>query len=248
MDDKELIKRVIEQKDKKALEILTKKYQNLIYSIALKYYAKQDKKMGLLTVDDLFQELYIIFLQSLANYKGDSKANFITYLYKCLTLSCHKIHKKNNGLINIPVELQDAIFHLKKVYEENEGATLEEAQELLKDKYFAKRKTVLKTANAILDISVVSCNIKTGGEEDNEIIDTISGTDDDFVKIETEFDLDIITSDLTEEEKGIFNNWLETGTLSVKNAKKLASEINCKNGSLGSRVERFKKHLKKLYN
>lgn len=237
MEEKELIRKVIELKDKKSLEVLTSKYHNLIYSIALKYFNKQGGKLGTLTIEDMFQELYIVFLESLARYDGDSGVKFITYLHKCLSLSCHRIHKKHKGVISIPEDVQDAMYRLKQFYEDNKGATFEQAEEHLKGEYFCKHKGRLKTANAALSISIISCDI---GTTKNENTVPLGYEDDEIIRIETQFDLDIIRGNLTNDEKIIFDTWLETGSFKITNAKKLADQLKCKEKTVWGKSKRLR--------
>jgi RNA polymerase sigma-70 factor (ECF subfamily) len=98
--DAELVKRV-QDGDKKAFDLLVRKYQNRVISLVGRYVKNQA------TAEDVAQEAFIKAYRGLAGFRGESA--FYTWLYR-IAINTAKNHlvAQNRRVPDVEVDIQDA--------------------------------------------------------------------------------------------------------------------------------------------
>lgn len=168
MEEKELVL-LAQQGDKKAKEILYSNNKKMImkaFYTAYKINEEIDK-------DDTLQDLNLIFLNALKNYKHTEDVKFSTYLYKCLFIQIGRI-VNNNRLDRINFKRKDEELYYKITSLYKLGMTKDEIISKLnieEEEYelicnLAKGKAYIDDENALI-------NLKTETEFSNNTIDRI---------------------------------------------------------------------------
>lgn len=103
-----------------AIEILYRKYKNLIYSKAYKYYFML-KHCGL-EFDDVIQEAMIAFDDAIKCFNQENDCNFLTFAYACIIRKLNSLFKKYNNkkniLLNSAISLESNLYDI--IYDKND--------------------------------------------------------------------------------------------------------------------------------
>lgn len=95
-----------------AIEILYRKYKNLIYSKAYKYYFML-KHCGL-EIDDVIQEAMIAFDDAIKCFNQENDCNFLTFAYACIIRKLNSLFRQYNNKIKCKLSnFEDFVFELK---------------------------------------------------------------------------------------------------------------------------------------
>lgn len=222
MEEKELIL-LAKQGDKSAKEKLYLRNKNMIlkaYQTAYKINKEIDK-------DDVIQDLNMVFLCALENYKYNENVKFSTYLYKCLFSKVYRIIN-NNQINRIKFRRKEESLYYKIIKLYKSGLSKEEIIEELNisEEEYSLIYGIL-SGKTFIDDENVSMELEVGKDISEEVIN----------KIYTEQLLSL----LNEKERTVIYNRFYL----MKTQSQIATQLNS-NQVYVQRLE--KKALKKMKN
>jgi RNA polymerase sigma-70 factor (ECF subfamily) len=128
--DTEIIERTLAG-DSRSYAELVKRYQNLVFTIALRYTPNRED------AEEIAQDAFIKAFKSLKDFRGESK--FSTWLYTITTTSCLSflrkkklnVHSLDNEKVYAVVENQDSGFNANQMETKSRHTMVNEAIQLL---------------------------------------------------------------------------------------------------------------------
>lgn len=94
LEDYELVKNIKQNGCAQSFEELVNRHNQLYYSVVQKFFLKRRAHLNPQDLQDLLDDLYIVFNEVINKYNPDKKTKFTTFLYYMTKFHCLNTHKK----------------------------------------------------------------------------------------------------------------------------------------------------------